>query len=149
LAALHATPANKAIATLFHVLLTAFTSLLFRYTAASDFLIGVPLSGRTRPETAGLVGYLTNLVPLRFRPSHRLAASRSLPQTRTRLLPWPRTRGGIVPDVLFVCVHNAGRSRMAEALFNREAAGRSSPRVHLRTGYFTTRGQMIRILSLE
>jgi arsenate reductase (thioredoxin) len=27
-------------------------------------------------------------------------------------------------DVLFVCVHNAGRSRMAEALFNREAAGR-------------------------
>jgi arsenate reductase (thioredoxin) len=29
-----------------------------------------------------------------------------------------------MPDVLFVCVHNAGRSRMAEALFNREAAGR-------------------------
>ncbi len=28
------------------------------------------------------------------------------------------------PDVLFVCVHNAGRSRMAEALFTREAAGR-------------------------
>jgi arsenate reductase (thioredoxin) len=27
-------------------------------------------------------------------------------------------------DVLFVCVHNAGRSRMAEALFEREAAGR-------------------------
>jgi arsenate reductase len=29
-----------------------------------------------------------------------------------------------MPDVLFVCVHNAGRSRMAEALFNREAEGR-------------------------
>jgi arsenate reductase len=29
-----------------------------------------------------------------------------------------------VVDVLFVCVHNAGRSRMAEALFNRAAAGR-------------------------
>lgn len=29
-----------------------------------------------------------------------------------------------MPDVLFVCVHNAGRSRMAEALFNREAQGR-------------------------
>jgi arsenate reductase (thioredoxin) len=27
-------------------------------------------------------------------------------------------------DVLFVCVHNAGRSRMAEAIFNREAQGR-------------------------
>jgi arsenate reductase (thioredoxin) len=26
--------------------------------------------------------------------------------------------------VLFVCLHNAGRSQMSEALFNREAAGR-------------------------
>lgn len=26
-----------------------------------------------------------------------------------------------MPDVLFVCVHNAGRSQMAKALFNREA----------------------------
>jgi arsenate reductase (thioredoxin) len=31
-----------------------------------------------------------------------------------------------MPDVLFVCVHNAGRSRMAEALFKREADGRYS-----------------------
>jgi len=31
-------------------------------------------------------------------------------------------------DVLFVCVHNAGRSRMAEALFNRIAAGRFTAR---------------------
>ncbi len=29
-----------------------------------------------------------------------------------------------MPDVLFVCVHNAGRSRMAEALFNEAAGGR-------------------------
>lgn len=29
-----------------------------------------------------------------------------------------------MPDVVFACVHNAGRSRMAEALFNREAADR-------------------------
>ena len=28
-------------------------------------------------------------------------------------------------QVLFVCVHNAGRSQMAEALFNRLAAGRA------------------------
>ena len=27
-------------------------------------------------------------------------------------------------DVLFVCIHNAGRSQMARALFNRMAAGR-------------------------
>lgn len=29
-----------------------------------------------------------------------------------------------LPTVLFVCVHNAGRSRMAEAFFNRYAEGR-------------------------
>ena len=29
-----------------------------------------------------------------------------------------------VPEVLFVCVHNAGRSQMAAALLEREAAGR-------------------------
>jgi arsenate reductase (thioredoxin) len=32
------------------------------------------------------------------------------------------------PYVLFVCVHNAGRSRMAEALFERAAAGRYAAR---------------------
>jgi arsenate reductase len=30
-----------------------------------------------------------------------------------------------VPRVLFVCVHNAGRSQMAAALFNRHASGRA------------------------
>ena len=29
-----------------------------------------------------------------------------------------------IPDVLFVCTHNAGRSQMAAALLDREAAGR-------------------------
>jgi protein-tyrosine-phosphatase len=39
-----------------------------------------------------------------------------------------RTREGVVhqevPEVLFVCVHNAGRSQMAAALLERHAAGR-------------------------
>jgi len=29
-----------------------------------------------------------------------------------------------IPEVLFVCTHNAGRSQMAAALLNRQAAGR-------------------------
>jgi arsenate reductase (thioredoxin) len=32
--------------------------------------------------------------------------------------------GGDLPEVLFVCVHNAGRSQMAAALLDRHAAGR-------------------------
>ena len=35
-----------------------------------------------------------------------------------------------VPEVLFVCVHNAGRSQMAAALLNHHAGGR----VHVRSG---------------
>jgi arsenate reductase (thioredoxin) len=35
-----------------------------------------------------------------------------------------------VPEVLFVCVHNAGRSQMAAALLNHRAQGR----VHVRSG---------------
>ena len=31
---------------------------------------------------------------------------------------------GDVPEVLFVCTHNAGRSQMAAALLNQQAAGR-------------------------
>lgn len=33
-----------------------------------------------------------------------------------------------MPEVVFACVHNAGRSRMAEALFNHTAAGRYTAR---------------------
>jgi arsenate reductase len=33
-------------------------------------------------------------------------------------------RGSSIPEVLFVCVHNAGRSQMAAALLERHAAGR-------------------------
>ena len=29
-----------------------------------------------------------------------------------------------IPEVLFVCTHNAGRSQMAAALLERQAAGR-------------------------
>lgn len=36
---------------------------------------------------------------------------------------------GAIPEVLFVCVHNAGRSQMAAALLERYAAGR----VHIRS----------------
>ena len=39
------------------------------------------------------------------------------------------TRHKDVPEVLFVCVHNAGRSQMAAALLDRQAEGR----VHVRS----------------
>src|SRR5207245_9861053 len=38
--------------------------------------------------------------------------------------PADRTRGTALVHVLFVCLHNAGRSQMSQALFERAAQGR-------------------------
>ena len=54
-------------ATIFMVLLAAFNSLLFRYTDQPDLVVGVPASGRTRPETEHLIGFFVNMLPLRLR----------------------------------------------------------------------------------
>ncbi|MFB3738624.1 MAG: arsenate reductase ArsC [Candidatus Velamenicoccus archaeovorus] len=43
-----------------------------------------------------------------------------------------------VPEVLFVCVHNAGRSQMAAALLERHAGGR----VHVRSAGTTPAGEI-------
>ncbi len=51
--------------TLFMTLLTAFKALLSRYTGQDDIVVGSPLSGRTRPETEGLIGLFTNTLVLR------------------------------------------------------------------------------------
>ena len=51
--------------------------------------------------------------------------------------------------VLFVCVHNAGRSQMAEAFFNRLAAGKAvaisagtRPAAHMDKGVVTAMGEI-------
>ncbi|MEU2391453.1 amino acid adenylation domain-containing protein [Streptomyces sp. NPDC007369] len=53
--------------TLFTVLLGVFQTLVHRYTGRSDFLVGVPTSGRTDPATHGSVGYFVNPVLIRSR----------------------------------------------------------------------------------
>jgi amino acid adenylation domain-containing protein/FkbM family methyltransferase len=52
-------------ATLYTTLLAAFQTLLYRYTEKTDFLVGSPTSGRSRTETAEIVGYFVNPVVLR------------------------------------------------------------------------------------
>lgn len=61
------TLARREGATVSSVLLTAFVTLLHRYSEASDLVIGCPASGRTRLETERLVGLFINLLPLRVR----------------------------------------------------------------------------------
>ena len=51
--------------TLFMTLLAAFQTLLHRYTAQDDIIVGSPISGRNRIETEELIGVLINTLVLR------------------------------------------------------------------------------------
>jgi amino acid adenylation domain-containing protein len=51
--------------TLFMTLLAACKTLLHRYTGQDDIIVGSPISGRSRPETRGLIGLFVNTLVLR------------------------------------------------------------------------------------
>jgi amino acid adenylation domain-containing protein/non-ribosomal peptide synthase protein (TIGR01720 family) len=52
-------------ATLFMILFAAFSILLGRYSGQEDVSAGIPIAGRTLPETEGLVGFFVNSLVLR------------------------------------------------------------------------------------
>jgi len=52
-------------ASMFMVLMSAYAVWLRGMTGADDLLIGVPLGGRSVPALSRVVGYLTNMMPLR------------------------------------------------------------------------------------
>jgi thioesterase domain-containing protein len=49
----------------FMLLLAAFKTLLYRYSGQPDVLVGVPVAGRNRVETEGLIGFFVNTLVLR------------------------------------------------------------------------------------
>jgi Condensation domain len=57
--------AQRERATLFVILLAGLKALLHRHTGATDVIVGTPLALRGRPEAAGIVGFLLNLLALR------------------------------------------------------------------------------------
>src|SRR4029079_3065257 len=46
--------------TLFMTTLTAFQTLLFRYTGQERIVVGTPIAGRNRQEIEGLIGFFVN-----------------------------------------------------------------------------------------
>jgi amino acid adenylation domain-containing protein len=52
-------------ATLFAVLLSAFQTLLYRYTNQEDITIGTPVANRNRVEIESLIGFFVNTVAIR------------------------------------------------------------------------------------
>ncbi|MDZ8084004.1 MAG: amino acid adenylation domain-containing protein [Nostoc sp. DedQUE12b] len=51
--------------TLFMTLLAAFDTLLYRYTAQEDILVGSPIANRNRSEIEGLIGFFVNTLVMR------------------------------------------------------------------------------------
>ena len=54
-------------ATLFMTLLSAFSTLLYRYSGQRDILVGTPIANRNRAETESLIGFFINTLILRTR----------------------------------------------------------------------------------
>ncbi|MFC4117864.1 non-ribosomal peptide synthetase [Nonomuraea zeae] len=72
--------AKELNATLFTVMLTAYASVLSRWSGIDDIVVGTPIAGRLLPETEPVIGMFVNAVPLRVdlsgAPSFREAAAR-------------------------------------------------------------------------
>ncbi|HXC71874.1 MAG TPA: condensation domain-containing protein [Pyrinomonadaceae bacterium] len=73
-------------ATLFMTLLSAFQTLLFRYSHQDDFCVGVPIAGRSLKETEGLIGCFINNLVLRARMSRDMKFRELLAKTREATL---------------------------------------------------------------
>ncbi len=53
-------------ATTFMTMLAAFAALLGRLSGQSEVVVGMPMAGRDRYETEGLIGFFINILPLRL-----------------------------------------------------------------------------------
>ena len=73
-------------ATPFMTLLAGFQALLHRYTGQEDMLVATPIANRLRPEVEPLIGFFTNTLVLRGRPSEELPFEVLLEQARTMAL---------------------------------------------------------------
>ncbi|KJD40211.1 bacitracin synthetase [Paenibacillus polymyxa] len=61
--------ADKNGATLYMVLLAAYSILLSKYSGQEDFIVGMPVSGRTHADLEPLIGMFVNTLAIRHYPS--------------------------------------------------------------------------------
>src|SRR5579883_1258836 len=80
------TLATEQKVTLFTLLLTAFQTLLFRYTNQEDIVVGTPALGRNRADLERVIGYLANPVLVRANLADNLTFLDLLQQTRVGVL---------------------------------------------------------------
>jgi amino acid adenylation domain-containing protein len=77
---------NRFGVTLFTVLLTAFSAVLSRLAGTEDIVVGTLVRGRNRFEVENLMGYFTNLLPLRLTNDASMTFATSVKRTRDVLL---------------------------------------------------------------
>jgi non-ribosomal peptide synthetase component F len=73
-------------ASMFMVLLAGFFLSLHEMTGETDLVVGSPTAGRDRPETAEVIGFFVNTLPLRVRLDPASSFADFLTQVRERCL---------------------------------------------------------------
>lgn len=68
------------------VLLSAFQILLHRFSGQDDIIVGSPVSGRTDPRWANVIGYFVNMLPIRADVSGNPRFADHLQRTREHVL---------------------------------------------------------------
>jgi amino acid adenylation domain-containing protein len=72
--------------TLYMVLLSAFQSLLYRYTGQEDIAVGTMVGNRTHAQVEPLIGYFVNLLVMRARLTTAMTFSELLQEVRVTAL---------------------------------------------------------------
>ena len=67
-------------------LLAGWSLVVARFTGQDDFALGVPVSGRSRPELGGIVGLFANILPVRVDLSGRPHFREMLARVRAAML---------------------------------------------------------------
>jgi len=78
--------ATDSSATLFMTVLAGWGALLARYARQEDVVIGVPVSGRSRPEMDNVVGLFVNTLPLRISVHDDPSLAELVARARTSVL---------------------------------------------------------------
>ncbi|MFQ3191132.1 MAG: amino acid adenylation domain-containing protein, partial [Paraglaciecola sp.] len=78
--------ASEHQSTVFMALLSAFQTLLYRYTGQEDLRVGVPTANRHRSEVAGVIGFFVNTQVLRGVVNSRMPLHKVLAQVKAAAL---------------------------------------------------------------
>ena len=118
-------------ATLFMVLLSAYQSLLHRYSGQDDILVGTPIAGRTQAELEPLIGFFVNSLVMRARFAPEISFRQLLAQVRETALgafshqelPFEKLVETLAPQ------RDVSRNPLFQAMFSLQNDGRVLPQM--------------------